>query len=140
MIEIFYMLLIFIVFMGVFGRLGLHPMQQGNLDPSGISTGFALLFGGTGILAVIAGAYMATNLGIGTSKSPLWAVYGFMIALQVVYLTFWVMFWTPLIALSVEGNWAWTLGLFSALLHLLVESIFIIGCIQMSTGGWGLYK
>jgi hypothetical protein len=137
-------MLIFNVFMFIFGGLTLS-------NGSRLLTGFAGSEQGTGndfanmasfsvvLIGSIAGlgiAYGLTSIpGVGTAKTPLSYVYTVIgIAFQGIYISAFTTFWYPLI------NRVPFLSVFSILFTFLVESIFVIGFLQMTTGGWGLYK
>ena len=155
MIEIFYLMLIFNVIMFTLGGItmsngvklgGAAPdearlgSEQGFYDTSSSSGEFiAGIAGLTVIMTAVIGsliiAYGITAIpGVGTAKTPMVVIYTFAIAFQAAYMASWWTFWRPLSLLSpvIAG--------FEVLFSFLVESIFVIGFIQMSTGGWTGYK
>jgi hypothetical protein len=155
MLEIFYLLIIFNVIMFIIGGITLPNGNKigGNLPEDvrqGDAEGFystydennvfiAGIAGLTTIMtAVIASLVIAYGLTMlptqGNARTPMVVIYGFAIAFQAAYMAAWWTFWNPLSTLSpvIAG--------FQVLFAFLVESIFAIGMIQMSTGGWGLYK
>ena len=154
MLEIFYLLIIFNVFMSIFGMMTLGNGDKLGAPSPGSSSGFdtaenpdthssiVTLADFISIMTVLMGAlvglYVVTTF-TGTAKTPLSAVYGFGIVFQVVYMSAWYTFWRPLIQWTPESMSGIT-AVIGLLFSFLVESIFIIGFIQMSTGGWGLYK
>ena len=144
LIEIFYLMLIFNVFMFIFGTITLGNGEKLNVGTPGDSgtTVFAFMITAFGIfMGGIVSIYYATSV-LGNSRTPMAAVYTFGAVFQIIYMGCFVSFWNPLIA-AVGGDQSVAgivLTLFYALFAFLVESIFVMGFIQMTTGGWGLYK
>lgn len=140
-LEIFYLLLIFNVLMAIIGGIIPKSQLKGNdqgFEPKG--TGFTGLldFFTVAMSIVIPGlvaAYIATNVpSVGTSTSPLWVVYTFAGAFQLVYVASWFTFWNPIVSLVPS------IAVFGVLFTFLVESIFVLGMIQMTTGGFEAFK
>lgn len=144
MLEIFYLMIIFNVFMFIFGSFtmsngeplnpGLKGAEHGTSDALADISAFTALLGL--VLGGLGAAYAYTAIpGVGTAKTPLAYVYiTFGSLFQVVYMAAFATFWYPLVVRVPM------LSVFSILFTFLVESIFVIGFIQMTTGGWGLYK
>ena len=151
MIEIFYLMIIFNIFMFIFGTLSMPNGQPLNPGMAGSEEGFGstdikingknvmglddLLGAMLLILGLLAIAYGATMIpGVGTAKTPMAIVYSFAIGFQLVYAASWATFWGQIY------QKAPAIGVFALLFTFLVESIFVIGFLQMTTGGWGLFK
>lgn len=142
MLEIFYLMIIFNVFMSVFGGITLQNGQRLQTHTPGDEFGGAgqFLVGPVslttvfiGVLALLGTAYYSTIVS-GNAKTPLGVVYTFAGTFQIAYFSCWITFWAPLVSSTPF------IGIFYALFTFLVQSIFAIGFIQMTTGGWGLYK
>lgn len=142
MLEIFYKLIIFNTIMFVFGTV-LHLTTNMTGEPG--NTGVVNLVAFGVILLIIIGAlgiaYLASYLPVfgGTATSPLNVVYVlFGGAFQTIYIASWLSFWNQLITFA--RGYDWVLAAFGILFTFMVESVFVIGFIQMTTGGWEAYK
>lgn len=130
-LEIFYLMIFFNAIMAIFSAIGLHTPMTGGSVASDVSTVVAI-FGV--IVAGLGTAYGVTAIR-GTEKTPMAYVYGvYGIAFQGAYIASYFTLWNPLVILIPQ------LSLFSILITFVVESIFVNGMIQMTTGGWEGFK
>lgn len=153
LIEIFYLLVIFNVFMAVFAHI---PMSNGQnlMTPSpGAESGFygtdnpetgesivtladfILLM--TALISSLIVLYTATTI-VGNSRTPMASIYAFALVFQVVYVAAWFTFWNPLIELTPDSM-SWITTTIGLLFTFIVESVYVLGFIQMTTGGWKTY-
>ena len=128
-LEIFYLLIIFNFFMFVFGTIMPDSIVYGgSINLTVLSVSLLAVVGGLGV------AYAATYV-VGSDKAPMSVLYSvFAVLFQGALVGSFFTFWNTVI------HYMPILTIFYVLFLFLIESIFVIGMIQMSTGGWEGFK